>query len=200
MVRADESAISNYKFKISNLNELEKVEDEGVQTAALTNYLLKKYPHKQWIIDAGALQMMDTALIPKNAILTPHHKEFEQLLQKGESGKREAGSNKVQIQEFAKKYNCMVLLKGEVDMVSDGEKIQEISGGNAGMTKGGTGDVLAGLIAALACKNDPWVATIAGSYINKAAGENLFGKVGYFFNASDLADEIPKVMKNLLVT
>ena len=49
------------------------------ETETLTNSLLKKYPHKQWVIDAGALQMMDVSLIPKNAILTPHHGEFESL-------------------------------------------------------------------------------------------------------------------------
>jgi NAD(P)H-hydrate repair Nnr-like enzyme with NAD(P)H-hydrate dehydratase domain len=66
------------------------------------------------------------------------------------------------------------------------------------MTKGGTGDVLAGLVAALACKNELYLAATAGSYFNKKAGEALFEKVGYNFNASDLADEIPVVMKQLL--
>ena len=67
------------------------------------------------------------------------------------------------------------------------------------MTKGGTGDVLAGLVAALYCKNEAFLSACAGSYINKKAGENLFKRVGYYFNASDLADEIPRVMKELLV-
>jgi len=66
------------------------------------------------------------------------------------------------------------------------------------MTKGGTGDVLAGLVAALACNNDVLLAAKAGSYFNKKAGEALFKKVGYYFNASDLASEIPVVMKQLL--
>ena len=39
--------------------------------------------------------------------------------------------------------------------------------GNAGMTKGGTGDVLAGLVAALYCKNEAFLSACAGSYINK---------------------------------
>jgi len=73
-----------------------------------------------------------------------------------------------------------------------------ISGGNSGMTKGGTGDVLAGLVAALSCNNDLFLAASAASYFNKKAGEALFEKVGYYFNASDLAQEIPVVMKKLL--
>jgi len=66
------------------------------------------------------------------------------------------------------------------------------------MTKGGTGDVLAGLIAALACKNNPFLATIAGSFINKQAGDELYKTVGPYFNATDLASQIPKTMKALV--
>ena len=103
------------------------------------------------------------------------------------------------VSNFAKKYNCIVLLKGEKDIVSNGDETTEISGGNAGMTKGGTGDVLAGLIAALACKDDPLLAACAGSFINKAAGDDLFSEMGFFFNASDLAAQIPRTMKRLLL-
>lgn len=156
------------------------------ETEVFTNTLLKKFPKKQWIIDAGALQMMDVSLIPKNAILTPHHGEYTMAF----------GAEK--IEDVAKKYNCIVLLKGEKDIVSDGRETRVIEGGNAGMTKGGTGDVLAGLIAALACKNDPFLATIAGSFINKKAGDALYARVGPYFNATDLASEIPVVMKELL--
>lgn len=162
--------------------------DQG--TEELTNRLLATYPKKQWIIDAGALQMMDVSLIPPHAILTPHHKEFELLKEKSKSELDPAG--------FARSYRCIVLLKGPVDVASDGKIVQEIRGGNAGMTKGGTGDVLAGLIAALACKNDPFEATIAGSRINKKAGDELYKTVGPYFNASDLAAQIPKTMKSLI--
>ena len=98
----------------------------------------------------------------------------------------------------ANTYHCIVLLKGPKYIVSDGAHTQVIEGWNAGMTKGGTGDVLAGLIASLACKNDPFLATIAGSFINKKAGDELYASVGPFFNASDLAAQIPKTMKALL--
>jgi len=157
------------------------------ETETLTNSLLKKYPHKQWVIDAGALQMMDVSLIPKNAILTPHHGEYAQLF-----GDQD-------VSDVAKKYQCIVLLKGERDIAASPTQLREISGGNAGMTKGGTGDVLAGLVAALACKNDPFLSTIAGSFINKKAGDALYARVGPYFNATDLASEIPVVMKELFI-
>ncbi|MBI4058528.1 NAD(P)H-hydrate dehydratase [Candidatus Gottesmanbacteria bacterium] len=206
------------KIKIQNLKELEMIEDEGVQTAVLANFLLKKYPHKQWVIDAGALQMMDVELIPNNTILTPHRREFVRLWENSGRIKNyelrimNKGNEEEQLLEmvklFAQRHECIVLVKGETDIVCNGVEARgricapgecrEIRGGNAGMTKGGTGDVLAGLIAALTCKNDPFLATIAGSFINKKAGESLFKQVGYYFNASDLADEIPKVMKVLV--
>lgn len=202
MVRTEGVQAESGRRKAESLKDIEKIEDEGMQTAVLTNYLLAKYPKKQWVIDAGALQMMEPSLTPQHAILTPHRREFEQLKlsvkRKALSVKFETLELKEQVKLFAQEFNCIVLVKGEVDIVSDGSRIMEIAGGNAGMTKGGTGDVLAGLIAGLSCMNDPWVATVAGSYINKAAGDSLFKKVGVYFNASDLASEIPKVMNQLL--
>ena len=200
------------------------------ETETLTNTLLKKYPQKQWVIDAGALQMMDVSLIPKNAILTPHHGEFESLSlrakplaviarnevtkqsllmtsrdklrnlnHQGIAASPAAPRNDTDaVGWFAKEYKCIVLLKGEKDIVSNGKETRVIEGGNPGMTKGGTGDVLAGLIAALACKNDPFLATIAGSFINKKAGDALYARVGPYFNATDLAGEISVVMKEFL--
>jgi NAD(P)H-hydrate repair Nnr-like enzyme with NAD(P)H-hydrate dehydratase domain len=203
------------------------------ETKSLTDGLLQKFPEKQWVIDAGALQMMDVNLIPKNAILTPHQMEFEGLvtrmmnaevtnenldpssvgmsnasINKDTKQPREAGQNFVGsphsevdkvVHNFADKYDCIVLLKGSSDIACSPSECQLIEGGNAGMTKGGTGDVLAGLIAALACKNDPFLATIAGAFINKKAGDALYKKVGPFFNATDLANEIPVVMTDLFI-
>ncbi|MBI5619519.1 NAD(P)H-hydrate dehydratase [Candidatus Gottesmanbacteria bacterium] len=185
------------------------------ETETLTNSLLNKYPNKQWVIDAGALQMMDVSLIPPHVILTPHHGEFERLWAQCQmlnaKCQIENGSIEDKVKLFAKAYQCIVLLKGEKDIICTGEGCDPsgakgshpsvcrvIEGGNAGMTKGGTGDVLAGLIAALACKNDPFLATIAGSFINKQAGDALYARVGPYFNATDLASEIPVVMKDLL--
>lgn len=227
MMRAEDTQVQRSKINVQNLHDVEKIQDEGVETAALTNYLLKKYSKKQWVIDAGALQMMDVSLIPKNAILTPHHGEFVSLFKRAEVvnenldpssvsiahstsdislRESEVGQNfihssradLVKVEWFAKKYSCIVLLKGEKDIVSDGEKTKIITGGNAGMTKGGTGDVLAGLIAALACKNDPFVATEIGSRINKMAGDALYKTVGPFFNATDLANQIPIELNNYI--
>lgn len=182
------------------------------ETEELTHKLLATYPNKQWVIDAGAIQMIHLSDIPPNAILTPHHQEFAGLWEKavGEHAVfDQATTDEDKVKLFAQTYHCIVLLKGTHDIASTGGKCDEkvcvpgelrvIEGGNEGMTKGGTGDVLAGLIAALACKNDPMLAALSGSFINKKAGDELYVAVGPFFNASDLASQIPKTMKSLLL-
>jgi NAD(P)H-hydrate epimerase len=160
------------------------------ETEELTNALVSQYPTKQWVIDAGALQMIDPVKIPQKAILTPHHQEFALLQKKVPDLKTP--------EQLALHFHCIILLKGIVDTITNGVETKEVGGGNAGMTKGGTGDVLAGLIAALATTNEPFISAIAGSYINKAAGDELYKTVGPFFNATDLANEIPRTMKKLL--
>jgi len=162
-------------------------------TKELTEKLLRNYPSKKWVIDGGSLQTIDRKVLKDLKvvpILTPHQGEFKKLF--------DLESELENVQKMAKEYNCVVLLKGEKDIVASSEDFIKISGGNAGMTKGGTGDVLAGLVASLYCKNDAFLAAKVGSYINKKAGESLEKSVGIYFNASDLADEIPKVMKSLI--
>lgn len=182
--------------------------DEGIEegdddTRKLTKRLLLSYQYKRWVIDGGSLQTMEPAWIPPHAILTPHRREFFRLFHdevkdrlgaKGSEGEPPGSI----IEEQAKKHNCSVVLKGQEDVICSPDECKIVKGGNAGMTKGGTGDVLAGLIAALYCKNEDFLSAIAGSWINKAAGDALFAKVGYYFNTSDLVDEIPRVMKQII--
>jgi NAD(P)H-hydrate epimerase len=191
--------------KSQNLKNISEMEDEGEQAYYLTKYLLEKYPKKKWVIDAGALQMMEPEwLLPLQGrvVLTPHPGEFDRIGSRIKDQELRKNLKDMRFEEkaylFAKEYNCIVLLKGHEDVVCSSQASIKVVGGNAGMTKGGTGDVLAGLTGALACNNDLWLAATAASYINKKAGDSLFEKVGYYFNASDLADEIPRVMRELL--
>lgn len=205
MLRSDEHS----KQRIDSLAEINKLEDEGEQSYHLTKYLLEKYPEKKWIIDAGALQMIEPEWLLSlhgNVVITPHQQEFERVFGNVIANKVKQSTegiatslNSSLLAMTAQKYQCTILLKGERDILCSADQCLEISGGNAGMTKGGTGDVLAGLIAGLACTNDLFLAAAAGSYFNKKAGEALYKRVGYYFNASDLANEIPVVMKELLL-
>jgi len=188
---------TNDEFRITNkelsLEKINKLENEGEQTYFLTKYLLEKFSDKKWVIDAGALQMMELEWFKKlqgNIIITPHQQEFERVFKLKPTSQN--------VERMARELGIVILLKGQTDTVCSPKKCIEISGGNAGMTKGGTGDVLAGLVGGLACKNDLFLSAVAGSYFNKKAGDVLYKKVGPFFNASDLANEIPGVMKEEL--
>ena len=170
------------------------IEEGDNDTQLLTEKLLLEYPDRKWVIDGGSLQTIDpTTLLSlqKTPILTPHHKEFETLF--GIQGTEQS------IQEMASKYHCVILLKGQEDLICWEKDCIRVSGGNAGMTKGGTGDVLAGLTAALYSQNEnPFLVAQSASFLNKKAGESLAQKVGVYFNASDLVEEIPVVMKEYL--
>ncbi len=175
---------------------VEKGDDD---TKELSQGLLEKYKNKKWVIDGGSLQVIKPEILPKGSIITPHHKEFSKLF----NFKFPVSGQTTEIQNFveetAKKYNIIILLKGEVDIVSDGANTVLVRGGNAGMTKGGTGDVLAGLVGSIYCKNSAFLSACAASYINKKAGDELFNKTGFYFNSSDLVNQIPSVMKKLLL-
>jgi len=159
------------------------------ETKQLTNDLLKKFPNKKFVLDADALKVLDKSLLNKNCAVTPHKEEFKELFGVEDS--------KETVVQMAKKYGCTVVLKGAEDCVSNGEELRINKTGNAGMTKGGTGDVLAGLIAALATKNDLFLAACAGVFINGAAGDRLKERVSYYYNASDLIEEIPRTIKQI---
>ena len=171
-------------------------------TAKITKELLFKFPKKKWIIDAGSLQRMKPEWLKKleQVVITPHLKEFAGLfnLEVKQLESQGLEEQKDLVGQKAKEYGCVIVLKGKTDIVCNPRECLLNTTGNEGMTKGGTGDVLAGLIAALSCKNDLFLASCAGVYINGLVGDRLYQKMGLFFNTSDLCEEIPGVMKKLL--
>jgi NAD(P)H-hydrate epimerase len=144
--------------------------------------------YKKKVVDGDGLKK-----VPKEgfggAILTPHEGEFRRLF--GVPG------TPTNVQECAKEYGCTILKKGPTDYISDGETLIKNKRGNAGMTKGGTGDVLAGLTAALFCTNDALVAASCAAHITSLAGDMLFERVSYSYCASDLAAELPHAYSQL---
>jgi hydroxyethylthiazole kinase-like uncharacterized protein yjeF len=141
------------------------------------------------VVDGDGLKLVK-GKVPAGSILTPHEGEFRMLF--GMEG------NRKNVERMAKEHDCVILKKDPIaDIISDGKRTYLNKIHNQGMTKGGTGDVLAGLIAALACKNDPFVAAAAGAYLNGYAGNLLMKKYGYNFCASDLADELAPALKDL---
>ncbi|MGC9435678.1 MAG: NAD(P)H-hydrate dehydratase [Methanomicrobiales archaeon] len=88
-----------------------------------------------------------------------------------------------------------ILLKGAVDIISDGIRLRFNPTGTPAMTTGGTGDVLAGVAAALFCHLPAFEAACVAAYINGRAGERAAERLGCGMTASDLAREIASVIR-----
>ncbi|MEM5815617.1 MAG: NAD(P)H-hydrate dehydratase [Candidatus Aenigmatarchaeota archaeon] len=152
------------------------------------------------VIDADAIHAVSKNLeiiSGKNFVLTPHSYEFFVL-----SGKR-VGENLEErinfVKEFCKNYKLTVILKGQIDVISDGQKIALNKTGCKVMTKGGMGDTLAGILGAiLARKVDCFTAACAAAYINGKAGELAAKKYSEGIMASDIIEEIPNVIKKVI--
>ncbi len=172
-------------------------------TDLVVHHLLLRYPEKRWVLDAGALQMLRPEFLPEHAVLTPHQSELQRLMHKlpefSEYTVEALLASDAALQQLAARlHDAVLLIKGKQDVIVTSQRVERISGGNAGMTKGGTGDVLAGLVAALACTQAPDVAAVLGSWANKQAGEQLYEQQGVFFGASQLVERVPKVLWELL--
>jgi len=128
-------------------------------------------------------------------VLTPHAGEYKILT--GETPPTNLKKRVEEVQTTAQKLGATILLKGNVDIISDGKRAKINFTGNPGMTVGGTGDVLSGIVGAfLAQKADPFEAAVAGAFINGAAGDFVKNEKGYHMVPTDLIDWIPRVMDN----
>ncbi|MFA5077216.1 MAG: NAD(P)H-hydrate dehydratase [Candidatus Micrarchaeia archaeon] len=142
---------------------------------------------KKVVLDAEGFNYMPVRDLDSRFIITPHKLEFERYFGAEASEKNVAA--------MAKKYKCTILRKGTPDVVSDEHMTRTNSVHNQGMTKGGTGDVLAGLVAALYCKNPAFESALAGACINGIAGNLLLKDFGFNFCASDLAQTLPEAYR-----
>lgn len=183
--------------------EKKKILDSDLEsdyTRYSVKYLIDNFPDKRFVFDAGALQMMDRDWLLKlkvKPILTPHAIEFKTLF--GIDIKQEPEENKVKIiKKTAKKYKCIILFKSVKDIISDGEVVYIVEGGNAGLAKGGSGDVLASLACSFYAKNDGLLSAVLASWLIKKTGDELFLKQGYWYNVSNIIEAIPNTLKILL--
>lgn len=155
----------------------------------LVENIVSKSKNKKIVLDATALRLLKPKALHENCCVTPHAKEFEALFKMKASAEN--------VLRAARRFHCIVVLKGKVDYVSDGARAYCNFTGNAGMTKGGTGDTLAGLIVGFAAKNDLLLSAQAACYLNGFAGDLLKKERGFMFNAEDLMERLPAAMKLL---
>jgi NAD(P)H-hydrate epimerase len=142
---------------------------------------------KPCVIDADAIKAINLQSI-NNCILTPHEREFKILLK---NSKLNESNYKTKLK------NNIILLKGPVDKIISKNKIIGNKTGNPGMTKAGTGDVLAGLAAGFLGQGLSLFQSAANAaYINGILGDlQLKKKKGYSYLASDLLEDIKKCQK-----
>jgi ADP-dependent NAD(P)H-hydrate dehydratase / NAD(P)H-hydrate epimerase len=149
----------------------------GLGTATETKEFLKQFIfefQKPLVLDADALNILATepmwlSKIPANSILTPHPKEFSRLF-----GETTDDLQRMEIaQQKAKQLNVVIVLKGHHTLIATpGGKAYFNNTGNAGMAKGGSGDVLTGMLTALVCQyKDTVEAAILGVYLHGLAGD-----------------------------
>ncbi|MDH4128087.1 MAG: NAD(P)H-hydrate dehydratase [Spirochaetota bacterium] len=148
---------------------------QSPSTKELLDDLLINYTGKV-VIDADGINLLsqNLDLLKKSKceiILTPHLKEMSRLMNKTIN---EIKSNKIAYsREFSKKYNIVLCLKSAVTLISDSNgELYYNTTGNEGMSTGGTGDVLTGIIAGLMAQGVGVLeSTILGTYIHGLTGD-----------------------------
>ncbi len=141
------------------------------------------------VLDASALQEW-TLIAAKNksVVATPHLGELERM-----------GVHLKTIGPTARRSGVVIHAKGRVDHIAgtDG-KVRKVSGGNAGLTVGGTGDALAGLICGLIAQGaSPVQACETAGTVIKRAGTVLFADRGFAYTTRQVIAEIPHLLRTL---
>lgn len=179
--------------------------DEPNQTIKLTQKVLNS--DKKIVLDAGSLQVVEKQELKgkEKVIITPHRKEMARLfdldpndlLISHQSPFSEIEKLGLLVKEKAKELGITILLKGPIDIIASSSNWAYSKGGNVGMTKGGSGDVLSGIVAAFYTKNDSaFLVASLGSYLNKKVGEKLYEKNHWLYNSSDLVKGINEVLSS----
>jgi NAD(P)H-hydrate epimerase len=123
-------------------------------------------------------------------VLTPHPGEFARLVDK----KLDGDARNDAALQLAARCGIVVVLKGHRTLVTDGRRRAINTTGNPGMATGGTGDVLTGLITALACQGlDAFDAARLGVHLHGLAGDLAAEELGQVsLVASDLIQYLPE--------
>ena len=164
--------------------------------------ILNKYPEKKFVIDADgifALQKKYKKVNLADKVLTPHHKEFSDLL--GISLEDLKNNLLNYGKKFSKSTSSYLVLKGAPTIIfnPDGEAFINTAG-NAGMAKFGTGDVLTGIIAGFLAQSEAIEESlISAVYLHSLSADLLFeNKTEYGITASGIMENIPNAIKFII--
>lgn len=202
-------------FSLNNVSEIHnKIEWADVisigsglgreeETVKAVIEILKKYPDKKFVIDADAIFALQKNNYKKinleEKILTPHHKEFADLL----------GITLFELEKdlmsygkkFAEITSSYLVLKGAPTIIfnPNGEAFINTSG-NSGMAKFGTGDVLTGVIASFCAQSHEIEnALISAVYLHSLSADLLFEqKTEYGITASGIMENMSDAIKFII--
>lgn len=171
---------------LEKASELDQWADTTVIGPGLSDFdedSIKEFAEEEGnlVIDAEAIEPL---LETSGNIFTPHSGEAKVMREK-------YGSEKA----FASEADNTVLLKRKADRIYSGNEVFENETGSQGMTVGGTGDVLAGIVASFRSQGlDNLEAVRLGAFVNGRAGEKAFEEFGNSLLATDLVEQIPEVI------
>lgn len=171
----------------------------GRKPAALKSaYGMIKYgmaKGKKIVVDADAIASVKGRKLSKDVVLTPHDKEFFRLSGLTVS-KTDIKDRAAKAISAARKLNANVLLKGHYTIITDGTRAKVNIPKTSALATMGTGDVLSGMIAALASSGaSAYDAAVAGAYLHGKIGDLLYEAKGAHILAVDVIDMIPSVLK-----
>src|SRR5947199_185760 len=152
------------------------------------------------LVDADAIRAVAAdpkCLAGKRAVIAPHSREFQTLTGKALPDVPEERAEFVR--EAAKAFGATILLKGHVDIVTDGVRVKFNYTGNPGMTVGGTGDVLCGVVAGFMSKGmSAFDAARLAAFTNGYAGDLAFKVKSYGLTSVEVADNLGRVLSEFL--
>lgn len=150
------------------------------------------------VIDADAIHAVakkPEIIAGKNFLITPHTYEFFVLTGKEVYQLPDEEKIKV-VQAEAQRLQTTILLKGRMDIISNGKEVAVDKVGTPYMTVGGCGDTLAGVCGALLARGvNTFEAAQASAFINGKAGEIAAKKLGESMTATDLIEAIPEAIR-----
>ncbi|MBU1152309.1 NAD(P)H-hydrate dehydratase, partial [Patescibacteria group bacterium] len=158
--------------------------------------------HIPTVLDAsGMLALKEIKKFPlqQPVVVTPHNNEFQHLVDRDVLVKEDDPKSVILLRSLSMDLHINVLLKSAVDFVSSDEGLVEKNlTGNAGMTVGGSGDVLAGVVASFMAQGlEGFDAARCAAFVVGRAGDLLFKEKGVCYTASEIAEMVGVAVNKL---
>ncbi|MEM2906470.1 MAG: NAD(P)H-hydrate dehydratase [Candidatus Odinarchaeota archaeon] len=170
--------------------------------AVIKLFKLIKDANKPLVVDADAIKVLaenHAILAGSPTVTTPHRGEFKLLTGIEIKDSVDIVNMIEKILSKISEFNITFIVKGAVDLVANKDSFKLDLLGNPGMTVGGIGDVLTGVLGCLLSQGvKPFQAACAAIFITGLSGNLIAGKKGYHFTASEMIEYIPSAIEEVL--